>query len=82
MTISITASTVNKELGDYYKDFTNSFMLEKMDEPFKTNIRAIKNRMKGLKRGGVTPNTFTVNQPIERTSISLNQAINQGGRFY
>lgn len=66
MTVSITASTDPRDLGDYYKDFTNSFMLEKMDEPFKTNIRAIKNRMRGVKRLAVTPNTFIVSQPPSR----------------
>lgn len=64
MTVSITNSiTSSKDGGDYYKDFTNSFMLEKLEEPYRSNVRAIKNRIRGLRRKSITPSTFVVNMP-------------------
>jgi hypothetical protein len=57
MTSSITNSNVQ---GDYYKDFTSSFMLEKLEEPHKGNVRAIKNRVRAMKRGGITQPLFTI----------------------
>lgn len=57
MTSSITNSNVQ---SDYYKDFTSSFMLEKLEEPHKANIRAIKNRVRGMKRGGITQPIFAI----------------------
>ena len=62
MTASITGSNIQ---GDYYKDFTSSFTLEKLEEPYKANVRAIKNRIRGLKRGALTALVFSVGlQPL------------------
>jgi len=57
MTSSITGSNVQ---GDYYKDFTSSFTLEKLEEPHKSNVRAIKNRVRALKRNALSSPVFSV----------------------
>jgi hypothetical protein len=36
--------------GDYYEDFTKTFLLEAIEEPFRSNIRSIKNGIRGLRK--------------------------------
>jgi hypothetical protein len=51
---------MNKSLsiGDYYKDFTNSFLLPMIREPFQANIRGLKNRIRGNRRQNILPSPF------------------------
>lgn len=74
MTASITGSSVQ---GDYYKDFTSSFTLEKLEEPFKANVRAIKNRIRGLKRGGLSSPVFGVGVPQSEQKPSFARVLYQ-----
>lgn len=45
-------------LADYYTDFTNSFVLPMLKEPYQSNLRSIKNRIKGSRRENINPMKF------------------------
>jgi len=38
------------EKGDYYDDFTKTFLLEIIEEPFRSNIRRVKDNIRGMRK--------------------------------
>lgn len=69
------------EKGDYYDDFTKTFLLEVIEEPFRSNIRRVKDNIRGMRKPVAGLAYQSVNCRYWKTLLMVSLLLNKCSLF-